>query len=562
MGNLLSGKGNCWEGTSGNKKVTFTDESTSKHIKLLFGCNNAEEHLEYVQEMCDLIADKHGAEGLSGLGLEFRYITDKEEDGNSQTKSDSMPFSSPSAELSLRQKLQEEAKKNQNGEYSIPIQDGGEPDHAPDHVSISDDSNSDDKTDLKKSARFQHAISELSSADSDDSAGDDNNDNDDDVSISDEEKDISYGVREMSIEPSEFFVPLGEPISRMGSDRSLQTATTMFSLSTHESRGSAASKSPDGIATKPSGHLLFHKSSNTQITEKNHQLFIAHGKMYDEVARLCTECAQHVMMKEGNLEWQSLGDGINAMVTRNRSFRRPLLLIVTGKGKVGAGIFSRRHLMTNGIETSTALPFVQRAIHRKMDVAVLDPNGGGGQNAMQCVQTSLERLFLDHGETDEEVYILAHSMAGSQIVRFLHDKTFDKDTVPKTTKGKGVPTIAPSNAQDSHIQTGMNFLQQIKAVAFTDSNHNINWTKHNRPLKDLVEGPSSLYIKSHKVHEDAKILGEKHHDCDFWKHRFGNIKTIWGGTHEHALTNYTGMEHIWEHFDEIMEQSGEDQTSG
>merc|ERR1719503_436124 len=99
----------------------------------------------------------------------------------------------------------------------------------------------------------------------------------------------------------------------------------------------------------------------------------------------------------------------------------------------------------------------------------------------------------------------------------------------------------------------MKFLQQIKAVAFTDSNHNINWTKHNPPLKELIEGPSSLYIKSHKVHEDAKKLGELHHDCNFWKHRFGTVKTIWAGTNEHALTNYAGMQYIWDHFDDFLE---------
>jgi len=581
MGNLLSGEDNCWEGTgqTGKKKVALPAEST-KHIKLLFGCQNAEEHLEYVQEMCDLIADKHGEEGLAVLGLEYRYFAEQTGEGRSQDKSDGMPPSSTSSEWSLERRLREEEKKDQDDEdLKIPIKDGDQ-DHTPDHISISDDSTSDGKrSSSKKPKRLKHSVSELSFGDSDNADSNNsknNNDDDDDGSISDDEKDISFAIRQMSIERNEFLVPIGEPISRVnssndlgfgvrqGSERSMQTATTMFSLATHQSRASsiASKSSSDGIPTVLFGYMLFHKSTNTLITEKNHQLFIAHGKMYDEAARLCMEYAQDVMMKEGNLEWQSLGDGVNAMVTRNRSFQRPLLLIVTGKGKVGAGIFSRRHLMTSGIETSTALPFVQGAIQRKMDVAILDPNGGGPQKAMQSVQTSLERLFFFQGETEEDVYVLAHSMAGSQIVRFLHDKTFDKASLPPTpikgTKGKGkIPAMAPSKSEkEFQIQTGKKFLQQIKALAFTDSNHNINWTKHNLPLKDLIEGPSSLYIKSHKVHEDAKILGELHHDCNFWKHRFGNIKTIWGGTDEHALTNYTGMGHIWEHFDDIMEQNG------
>jgi len=553
MGNLLSGNDNCWEGTpnSGKKQAAFTAEST-KHIKLLFGCQNFEEHLEYVEEVCDLIADKHGEEGLAILGLEFRYIADTK---SSQAPSNDTQFSS-SSEWSLRRRVQEEEeKKKQDYEYSMTTH---EEEHAPDHISISDDNIGDGrKTDSKDSRQYRRAISDVSS---------DVGSKDDDGSTSDEERDLSFAIRQMSIDRKEFLVPIGEPISRvnssneigfgvrMGSDRTLQTATTMFSLTTHQSRTSSSeSRSSAGTPTSPSGYLLFHKSTNTLITEKNHQLFIAHGKMYDEAARLSMEYAQDLMMKEGNLEWQSMGDGVNAIVTRNRSFQRPLLLIVTGKGKVGAGIFSRRHLMTSGIETSTALPFVQDAIKRKMDVAILDPNGSGTRNAMQSVKASLESLFLEHGATDEDVYILAHSMAGSQIVRVLHDKTFDRMTSSTTTNAKEIAPIARSSSKEFQIQTGMNFLQQIKAVAFTDSNHNINWTEHNPPLKELIEGPSSLYIKSHKVHEDAKKLGELHHDCNFWKHRFGTVKTIWAGTNEHALTNYAGMQYIWDHFDDFLE---------
>ncbi|KAL3928202.1 MAG: hypothetical protein SGBAC_012750 [Bacillariaceae sp.] len=575
MGNWFSGKGFCNEGTTSStgksSQAAFSEEAT-KHIKLLFGCQNAKEHLEYVEEMCDLIADKHGEEGLAVLGLEFRYIADNLVD--SQFKSNSMSSSTTSSSKRSQQTRfspEEEEKKTQGDEISIPIQDG-ETDHAPDHISISDDSISDSKrsTSKNKSKRYQHAVSDLSYGGSDSNSNNNSNDeNDDEGSISDEEKEISFAIRQMSIEKrTEFLVPVGEPISRVnssndlgfgvrqGSERSVQTTTTMFSLSTHQSRASttASTKSLE----KPiahSGYLLFHKSSNTLISDKNHQLYIAHGKMYDEVARLCMEYAQDLMMKEGNLEWQSLGDGINAMVTRNRSFQRPLLLIVTGKGKVGAGIFSRRHLMIGGVETATALPFVQGAIQRNMDMAILDPNGGA-TSAMQSVETSLNKLFLQHGATEEDVYILAHSMAGSQIVRFLHNKTFDKNTIPPK-EGKAA---IPDTSQEFQTQSGKNLLNQVKAFAFTDSNHNINWTKHNRPLKDLIEGPSSLYIKSHKVHEDDKKLGELHHDCDFWKHRFGNIKTIWGGTHEHALTNFTGMQYIWDHFDDILDEQlgGED----
>ena len=70
-----------------------------------------------------------------------------------------------------------------------------------------------------------------------------------------------------------------------------------------------------------------------------------------------------------------------------------------------------------------------------------------------------------------------------------------------------------------------------------------------------------MYIKSHKVHEKQKYLGELHHDCEYWKHRFGTIKTIWAGTKEHALTNYTSRYHILDHLfdnDDDTDTSGED----
>ena len=169
----------------------------------------------------------------------------------------------------------------------------------------------------------------------------------------------------------------------------------------------------------------------------------------------------------------------------------------------------------------------------------------------------MEGLFFRKQEHDQHngdedhstgLYVLAHSMAGSQLVRFLHNKTttssFRKDQLNGAITGNSA--------------AGFSFLKQIKAVAFTDSNHNINWTKDNPPVTDLLVGPSSLYIKSHRVHEDAKILGQAHHDCHYWKRRFGDIKTIWAGTNEHALTNFAARQYIWDHFDDFLDEEEKD----
>jgi hypothetical protein len=40
---------------------------------------------------------------------------------------------------------------------------------------------------------------------------------------------------------------------------------------------------------------------------------------------------------------------------------------------------------------------------------------------------------------------------------------------------------------------------------------------------------------------------------NFWKHRFGSIRTLWAGTDEHSLTNWFAHAKIWEHFDGFLQ---------
>jgi hypothetical protein len=368
-----------------------------------------------------------------------------------------------------------------------------------------------------------------------------------------------------------------------------QSSASLFSLATHRSVGSGASEVPlrrevgggapatpirlrgrvPGLGQDACALRLFHAPSDTVITERNHQTYIAHGRMYDEVAKLCMEHAQRLMMAEGNLEWTTIcagggggdvSDDIRALVSKNSARwrdscsdsgkekkRRKTLLVITGTGQVGAGIFSRRLLLTTGIEPATALPFVREATLRKgMDVVVLDPNCKGKQRAMEVVETSLERLFFGDerdgdDDDDDEIYVLAHSMAGSQLVRFL----LHKATAASAAAAAGGDDSGDKRPDDV-IDT---YLRRIKAVAFTDSNHNINWVKKFPALTSFIEGPRCLYIKSHKVHEDAKALGQVHHNCQYWRRRFGSVRTLWAGTNEHALTNHTARFHIWDHFD-------------
>eukprot|EP00934_Nitzschia_sp_Nitz4_P003028 Nitzschia sp. Nitz4//scaffold128_size63911//15428//17065//NITZ4_006216-RA/size63911-processed-gene-0.110-mRNA-1//1//CDS//3329534823//3018//frame0 len=297
---------------------------------------------------------------------------------------------------------------------------------------------------------------------------------------------------------------------------------------------------------------LFHSETGTMITLKNRKEFIADGDMYDHVARVCQEYAQEVMVKEGNLEWVTVSEAgnnaepIKALVTRGfttgeaHSEETPTLLIATGKGKVRAGIFSRQHIIVSGIECSTALPIVLDAKRRNMNVVMIDPNVHGERMGMATFEKSMAHIFkqwehdANHDEScpsdhpplaNKDLFVLSHSQSGAQFARYLLEKS-------------------------SH------YVPHIRAVAFTDSTHNIQWARQNDDLRQLLESDKSVYFK--RANEEKEEVLEpldstgKHVDTDhFWEHRFGRIKTRCAGTAEHSLTNWFARNHIWDHFDQF-----------
>jgi hypothetical protein len=290
------------------------------------------------------------------------------------------------------------------------------------------------------------------------------------------------------------------------------------------------------------------------------------------------------------------------------------LLIATGRGKVRAGIFSRHHLLTSGIQIGTAWHFIReaRTHHRNWGVAIIDPNARGEEVGYETFQRSVSRLFScddlgalvetsdecmsDHQQQQQQqqqgvmsrqqsvnsfvstgsssinnrttttptsIYILAHSAAGGQLVRHLRED----------------PTLLPS----------------IKAIAFTDSTHNVQWCKSNPTLKEFLQKENCVYIRSNDVRSSqscvrvssrgkdiqagptstgaaatsATICRNKSCSCitqasgqtvdtdQFWQHRFGDIRTVWAGTPDHSLSNYSGLDCIMDHFDKHANVVGE-----
>lgn len=304
---------------------------------------------------------------------------------------------------------------------------------------------------------------------------------------------------------------------------------------------------------------LFHAESNILITTKNRKDFIADGDMYDQVARLCQEYAQEIMIEDGDLEWVSVCEAgnnpepiralVSTALTKNEDTmaKTPTLLIATGKGKVRAGVFSRQHLLTTGMECATAVPIVREAKKRGMNCILLDPNVHGDRLGMATFEKSMAHIF-EKLESDEDttspdrpplaqrdLFVLSHSQSGAQFARYLLNK---------------------SNLYVPHI----------KAIAFTDSTHNIQWTREKKDLHHLLQSDRSVYFKvSKESPKDAltplETTGEVVDTDHFWEHRFGNVETRCAGTTEHSLTNWFARRQIWEHFDNFLKEKSSTKES-
>jgi hypothetical protein len=373
-------------------------------------------------------------------------------------------------------------------------------------------------------------------------------------------------------------------VSTTVATNSVRSTDTLYDLSVHTPPPTTCSDSPFCHVCM---RRMFHTSSNTMINEGNRKKFIADGNMYEEISRLCQERAHELMCEEGNLEWVTIskdetGQGkepIRALVNCNHplirnkhsdsqqdgsvsngedsdggcgAYRgppligRPTLLIATGKGKVRAGIFSRQHLMCSGVESATALPIVREAVMRKLNVVIVDPNVHGDSLGMETFEKTMTGLFGRWESNDEnnekapeecaqvkplqsrDLYILSHSASGSQLARYLLDKS-------------------------------SYYLPHIRAIAFTDSTHNVQWCKtaENQDLYRKLQSPECVYFRCASVPRDGKqwylhSAGEPIQTDTFWQHRFGKIKTYWAGTNEHSLTNWYAHGKIWEHFDRFL----------
>ena len=339
---------------------------------------------------------------------------------------------------------------------------------------------------------------------------------------------------------------------------------------------------------------LFHKESNTMITMTNRKEYIADGAMYDIICRLAMEYSIELMIKDGGLQWitipaaaaaaevkENQSEPIRALIStrlvedESRLDNEPTLLIATGKGRVRAGIFSRQHLLTTGLECGSAIQFVREGRNRNMNIIILDPNVHGDRVGMITFERSISHLFRRWEEKNEEVTTTTTTTEQSTTLKqrnmfVLEEKNEEVITTTTTTTEKSTTLKQRNMFVLSHSHSGAQFvryllnksdryLPHIRAIAFTDSTHNIQWTKttNQEGLRHLLESDKCVYFKrsdegTKQILAPLTSIGKVINTDDFWKHRFGKIKTLCAGTSEHSLTNYFAKCLIWAHFDKYL----------
>ena len=343
-----------------------------KPKRLLWGCTNAEEHYQYIIDVCKRVENMHGAEGLRELGLEYRMVHDpfncQCEGIDLEDMADIGPGTRSAATATatfdeLDPRLWEEevdgkkndstasTSRNNDNDYTEPLLLDEEEEYmVPIGTPLADVSA--EGTTVNASAKM----------------------------ITHEnlpQDNITATLTKSSLEDM-------NKEEESGTAPTLKTSmsnVSLFSLATHHTWTSGedredAMELEHGCALRlvhvPPPALDAYRPP-TLIEADNYETFIANGRMYDEVARLCMEYAQDLMIDEGDLEWVPICEerSISALVSRGyckQRGKRQTLLIITGKGKVRSGIFSRRHIITTGIEASTALPMIREARSRNMDM--------------------------------------------------------------------------------------------------------------------------------------------------------------------------------------------------
>ena len=77
--------------------------------------------------------------------------------------------------------------------------------------------------------------------------------------------------------------------------------------------------------------------------------------------------------------------------------------------------------------------------------------------------------------------------------------------------------------------------------------------------KDIQAGPSAGagICRNKSCSCITQASGQTVDTDQFWQHRFGDIRTVWAGTPDNSLSNYSGLVCIMDHFDKHAAVVGE-----
>jgi hypothetical protein len=200
---------------------------------------------------------------------------------------------------------------------------------------------------------------------------------------------------------------------------------------------------------------------------------------------------------------------------------------MTGKGKSRAGILSVKHLLISGMEVGSASYHIEQALFRNWNIVCLDPNAWGTHHGMEVLEKSLDKLLLDDGAKKKgHVAILAHSASGGYIVRYLL-------------------------SGNRHLE----LFQRLQCIAFTDSTHRLAWARNHPQLHNFLQSKKCLYIRNNSLGSDFPHVAYKEpkagDDCkvdEWWRARFGSLRTVWAGTSDHSLVCWMARKVVWEFF--------------
>lgn len=514
-------------------------EPMLKHVHFMAGCNTIQEHNHKIRQALHDMEKLRGQEGLKAIGLEYRRFCCVEHQGLADK---TLPAASAQLDRENQQvpcddSLDEE-ESSPSRSTMVPRQPMGDRTATSETAPCSVDSLP--SMALQPTAHFMAPVSTQSSpnAQEDDSVDVASDGMADNSNVDDkEQEDVVYEI----------------PLRREDSDNDAEIRSTSSVIGTGDHL-TLAESILDDFASVDSRYCincrrkLLHTATDTVLDASNRADFIADGVMYNRVAELCMDVAHEIMCQEYDLEWAQVAPSshngerpeIRALVSKENSdeTKTGALFICTGRGAVRAGIFSRQAMVYGeGLEVGCAWHLLREAHFRRLRVIIPDPNCRGDRWGYDVMRQTLRRLWP--GDKNEDVYMVIHSAAGSHVQRLLLDTP---DSI------------------EIH-------LPQIKAVALTDSTHNLQWSKKQQCWHDFWESERCIYFKSAQAMRDAvgnrwylHAAGKPIQTDSFWKHRFGKIQTCWAGTDVHSMTNWFAHQPMWKHIDRYWTQQQEEKN--